>query len=59
MLTALERKLLAGSVVRGKIDFSYLPVVGTKTVCLLECLLSRAAMTISFKESYRITPCLC
>ena len=36
MLTALERKLLAGSVVRGKIDFSYLPVVGTKTVCLFE-----------------------
>ena len=28
MLAALEGKLLAGSVVPGKIDFSYLPVVG-------------------------------
>ena len=36
MLTALEEKLLAGSVVRGRIDFSYLPVVGTKTICLFE-----------------------
>ena len=35
-LTALEGKLLAGSVVHGRIDFSYLPVVGTKTICLLE-----------------------
>ena len=34
MLVALEGTLLAGSVVRGKIDFTYPPVVGTKTVCL-------------------------
>ena len=29
-------KLLAGSVVRGRIDFSYLPVVGTRllSICL-------------------------
>ena len=36
MLAALEEKLLAGSDIRGKIDFSYLPVIGTKTVCLFE-----------------------
>ena len=36
MLIGLEGKLLAGSVVRGTIDFSYLPVVGTKTICLFE-----------------------
>ena len=36
MLAALEGKLLAGSVVRGKIDFSYLPVAGTQTICLFE-----------------------
>ena len=36
MLIGLEGKLLAGSVVRGRIDFSYLPVVGTKTICLFE-----------------------
>ena len=36
MLTVLEGKLLAGSVVRGRIDFSYLPVAGKKTICLLE-----------------------
>ena len=35
MLT-LERKLPAESVLRGRIDFSYLPVVGTKTTCLFE-----------------------
>ena len=34
MLVALEGTLLAGSVVHGKIDFTYPPVVGTKTVCL-------------------------
>ena len=34
MLVALEETLLAGSVVRGKIDFTYPPVVGTKTVWL-------------------------
>ena len=34
MLVALEGTLLAGSVVREKIDFTYHPVVGTKTVCL-------------------------
>ena len=36
MLAALEGKLLARSVVRGKIDFSYLPVMGTRIVCLFE-----------------------
>ena len=36
MLTALEGMLLAGNVVRGKIDFSYLSVVGIKTICLFE-----------------------
>ena len=40
MLAALEGKLLVGSVVREKkkkeIDFSYLPVVGTNTVCPFE-----------------------
>ena len=36
MLVALEGKLLAGSVVRGKIDFTYPPVVGSKTICLFE-----------------------
>ena len=36
MPAALERKLLAGSGVRIKIDFSYLPLVGTKTICLFE-----------------------
>ena len=36
MLAALEGKLLAGSVIRGKIDFCYLPVLGPKTVCLFE-----------------------
>ena len=35
MLT-LEGKLLVESVLRGRIDFSYLPVVGTKTTCLFE-----------------------
>ena len=29
-------KLLVGSVVRGRIDFSYLPVVGTQAICLFE-----------------------
>ena len=33
-VTVLEGKLLAGSVVRGRIDFSHLPVVGTKTIWL-------------------------
>ena len=36
MLTALEGKVLAASVVRGRIDFSYLPVAGKKTICLFE-----------------------
>ena len=36
MLAALKRKLLSGSVVREKIDFSKFPVVGTKTVCRFE-----------------------
>ena len=36
MLAALKRKLLAGSVVRGKIGFSYFPVDRTKTICLFE-----------------------
>ena len=31
-------KLLVGSVVRGRIDFSYLPVVGTQAICLFETL---------------------
>ena len=100
-------RLLVGSVVRGSIDFSYLPVVGTRTICLfgglcvsylvfvtgprpakhilsrcvdiwqssypkdkvcvwrtagqkpLKCLLSCPVPTISFKESYRVTSCLC
>ena len=32
MLVSLGGKLLAGSIVRGRIDFSYLPV----TICLFE-----------------------
>ena len=36
MLAALEGKLLARSVVRGRIDFSYLPIIETKTICLFE-----------------------
>ena len=36
MLAALGGKLLAGNVVRGRIDFSYLPVVRTKTICVFE-----------------------
>ena len=36
MLIGLEGKLLAGSVVRGTIDFSYLPVVGARAICLFE-----------------------
>ena len=35
MLAALGGKLPAGSVVRGRIDFFYLPVVGTKTIVYL------------------------
>ena len=102
-----REKLLAGSVVRGRIDFSYLPVVGTRTICLFEglCISAtwlfvtsprsaknilwrcvdicnhltrktksvcgepqgrnhwnvyrRAPSQVSFKESYRITSCLC
>ena len=92
------RKLPVGNV-RGRIDFSYFPVVRTlynwnlifvtgprpakhifwrcvdiwqssypkDKVCVwratgqksLKCLPSRAATTISFKDSCRITPCLC
>ena len=36
LVAALKRKLLGGSVVRGKIGFSYFPVDGTKTICLFE-----------------------
>ena len=36
MLAALGGKLRAGNVVRGRIDFSYLPVVRTKTICVFE-----------------------
>ena len=36
MLASLEVKLLAGGVVRGKVDFSYVSVIGTKTVCLFD-----------------------
>lgn len=30
MLTVLERKLIAGSIVREKPDFPYLPVIGDR-----------------------------
>ena len=36
MLAAPGGKLLAGSVIRGRIDFSYLPVVGAQAICLFE-----------------------
>ena len=35
-ISYLWEKLVAGSVVRGRIDFSYLPVVGAQAICLFE-----------------------